>query len=113
MSAKQTDRERRRHTRIQLDRRKHCANISEGGLFIITDRPRRLGSLVHFELRLDDLTPPIRGRGKVVRVIHATHAAGADPTGMAIEFVEMDEADRDRIRDLTREEAEGGGRGVV
>jgi len=98
MTQKSTGRERRRFDRIKLEHLKQCHDLSEGGFYIMSDRPRRLGSLVNFELKLEPDQPPLRGRGKVVRIIHRAGAVGGDPPGMAIEFVEMAEADRERIR---------------
>ena len=98
MTQKSTGRERRRFDRIKLEHLKQCHDLSEGGFYVVSDRPRRLGSLVNFELKLEPDQPPIRGRGKVVRIIHQAGAVGGDPPGMAVEFVELAEADRDRIR---------------
>ena len=95
--------ERRRFERVKLENPRQCRNISEGGLYMLTNRPRRLGSVVNFELKLLDRYPPIRGRGRVVRVIHEAGAVGVDPPGMAIQFVELAPADRDRIRTLVVE----------
>jgi uncharacterized protein (TIGR02266 family) len=100
MPRKATGRERRRFGRIKLDHLKLCHDISEGGFYIRTDRPRRLGSLVNFEIKLEENKPPIRGRGRVVRIIHQAGAVGSDPPGMAIEFVEIEPADRERIRQV-------------
>lgn len=101
--------ERRRFERVKLEHPRQCHNISEGGLYMLTTRPRRLGSVVNFELKLFDSYPPIRGRGRVVRVIHEAGAVAADPPGMAIEFVELAPADRDRIRALVVGEPAGPG----
>jgi hypothetical protein len=98
MARKSTGRERRRFDRIKLEHLKQCHDLSEGGFYIVSDRPRRLGSLVNFELKLEKDQPPIRGRGRVVRIIHQAGAVGGDPPGMAVEFVELAEEDRDRIR---------------
>ena len=98
MTRKGTDPERRSFKRIKLDRPKQCHDISEGGFYVRTDRPRRLGSLVNFEIKLEEDKPPLRGRGRVVRIIHRAGAVGSDPPGMAIEFVELSSAERKRIR---------------
>jgi len=98
MSQKATGRERRRYPRIKLSHPRQCHNLSEGGFYMLTERPRRLGTLVDFELKLDDDKNPIRGRGRVVRIIHLAGAVGADPPGMAVEFVELSREDRERIR---------------
>lgn len=95
--------ERRRFERIKLDYPRQCHNISEGGLYMLTNRPRRLGSVVNFELRLSEGLPPIRGRGRVVRVIHEAGAAGTDPPGMALQFVELAESAREQIRSFVLE----------
>lgn len=98
MTRKETGKDRRRFERIRLDHLRQCKDLGEGGFYIMTERPRRLGSMVNFEIKLEEDQPPVRGRGRVVRIIHRAGAIGGDPPGMAVEFVELAEEDRDRIR---------------
>lgn len=89
----------RKHERIKLSWSKSIVNISEGGAYIRTDEPRRLGSKVHFEIKLEPDKPPVRGMGKVIRVIHKKGATKkGDPPGMALEFMDVSSEDRARIR---------------
>lgn len=113
MGRKATGRERRRFGRIKLDHLKLCHDISEGGFYILTYRPRRLGSLVNFEIKLEENKPAIRGRGRVVRIIHQAGAVGSDPPGMAVEFVEITPADRERIRQVVKKFSTGAGSSEV
>jgi hypothetical protein len=62
----------------------YVTNISRSGVFIRSDNPLPVGTLVNlcFSVILDDLET-VSGVGKVVRV-------SQDPRGMGIVFVELD-----------------------
>jgi uncharacterized protein (TIGR02266 family) len=90
---------KRRHERIKLSWNKSVVNLSEGGMYVRTDEPRRLGSIVYFEIKLDADQAPIQGTGRVIRVLHKGGAGtSGDPPGMALEFVELTPESRERIR---------------
>ncbi|GEM_PF-1151420 len=93
------DRGKRQHERIQLLWNKSVVNLSEGGMYVRTDEPRRLGSIVYFEIKLDADQEPIQGTGRVIRVLHKGGAGtSGDPPGMALEFVELAPESLERIR---------------
>ena len=65
----------------------YATNLSMGGLFIETDEPRPVGTLVYFQFALRDGTRLIEGLGRIVRV----NPPGRPRPGMGIEFTSLDE----------------------
>lgn len=83
----------------------YVTNISRSGVFIRSDNPLPVGTLVNlcFSVILDDLET-VSGVGKVVRV-------SEDPPGMGVVFVELDTISEKIIESLfTRgiDERDGG-----
>jgi uncharacterized protein (TIGR02266 family) len=74
-------------------------DINEGGLFIETDNPRPPGTLVSMQFNLPGSDEPIRTEGLVVRV---NDGSDGNPSGMGIEFDELEGEDRKRIDQLVR-----------
>jgi type IV pilus assembly protein PilZ len=74
-------------------------NINEGGLFVETERPAEVGTLVSLQFRIPGSEDPVMSRGRVVRV-----SAGDDDAspGMGIEFEHLDDTARSRIDELVR-----------
>ena len=68
--------------------RKHMANVSSGGLFINTEEPIRAGTrmVVRFELPSNKH-----------RVIAVSRVAYVKKGGLGVEFVSLDEEDREEI----------------
>ena len=102
-------RERRIHERIALDllvqfrlksmddfMMEHASNLSTGGMFIRTDTPKPLGSMVYLQFQLEQGEKLIEGMGRVVHVNPATSAA----PGMGIEFVNLDDASEEVIDEI-------------
>ncbi len=71
-------------------------DINEGGLFIETDEPCAVDTLVKLNFDLPAVDEPIRVQGRVVWV-----TAGNQP-GMGIEFEDLDSTARARINKLVR-----------
>jgi type IV pilus assembly protein PilZ len=95
------DSDRRRHPRAGLQLliqyrfdtfeaflAEYSVDISVGGMFIKTDKPREEGSFIYLQFALKDGSRLIEGLGKVVRV----NPPGDPnrPPGMGIEFVNFD-----------------------
>lgn len=95
---------KRIYERIRISSSKSIWNLSEGGAYVATANPRRLGSLIHFEFRLWPDEEPFRALGKVVRVLHKPNPAINEPAGMAIQFTEVAEDDRVRLRTYLKEQ---------
>jgi type IV pilus assembly protein PilZ len=71
-------------------------DVNEGGLFIHTDEPCGVDSIVSLQFSVPGIDEPIRTRGRVV------WAAQGDAPGMGIEFEDLDDAARARINQLVR-----------
>src|SRR5262245_31461069 len=74
-------------------------NINEGGMFIETENPATIDSVVQLQIRLPELDKPIRLGG---RVAWLSDGKGQSPPGMGIEFQEMTPELRSKINDLVR-----------
>ena len=74
-------------------------NINEGGMFIETENPAMIDSVVQLQIRLPELDKPIRLGG---RVAWLSDGKGQSPPGMGIEFQEMTPELRQTINDLVR-----------
>ncbi len=70
-----------------------AANLSSGGAFFAQTLPHPAGTVVNLRFTLPGDSQEIQCRGKVV-------AAPADALGMGIEFVDLKDADRQRIERL-------------
>jgi type IV pilus assembly protein PilZ len=69
-------------------------NINEGGMFIETESPAELDSLVHLQFALPGEAEPVKALGRVIRVVTSDDV---EPPGMALEFEQMDGETRSRI----------------
>jgi len=76
-------------------------NINEGGMFVGTDRPHAVDTLVTLRVRLPAGDDPCELTGRVVWVREPSRGDG--PPGMGIEFETLDDTTRSRINDLVRE----------
>lgn len=75
-------------------------NINEGGMFVGTDAPHDIDTLVTLHFRLPDVDQPCEVSGRVVWIREVADAEG--PRGMGIEFETLDDTTRSRINDLVR-----------
>jgi len=92
-----------------------AVNISRGGLFIRARDPKPVGSLLHFELRLQGGETVVKGEG-VVRWIQVADptASPPHPSGMGVQFLRLDEASRALVeRIVTLKEHRGVAPGVA
>ena len=72
---------------------KYAGNLSEGGMFICTEKAFEVGSNLYFQFHLADGSSLIEGFGRVVHVNGTDH-----PTpGMGVEFINMDDESREFI----------------
>jgi molecular chaperone DnaK len=72
----------------------YAVNLSPGGIFIATDDPSPIGTMLYLQFSLKDGSKLIEGMG---RVAHVQHATAQQPRGMGIEFVQFDEASMELI----------------
>lgn len=73
---------------------RESGDLSLGGIFIKSDEPLAIGTLLKFEVQLSDETSIISGVGRVVWNRPPEAAGEGAPTGMGIKFVKMDDASR-------------------
>ncbi len=71
------------------------ADLSGGGMALVPEVELQPGSLMAFELKLPDGKPPLRGRGRVIRVKKGEGIPGLCLAG--VEFCGISEQERDRI----------------
>jgi uncharacterized protein (TIGR02266 family) len=67
----------------------YSSDLSVGGIFIKTRKPRDLGTQVTLSIHLQDGQRLIEATGRVVRVVHSGDAYTGAVPGMAIEFTEL------------------------
>jgi type IV pilus assembly protein PilZ len=67
----------------------YATNLSAGGIFIRTDDPREVGTMLYLQFFLKDGKKLIEGLGRVVHSIPP--GTGDKVAGMGIEFVSLDE----------------------
>lgn len=78
-----------------------CHNVSIGGMHVVADNPRPQGSLVRFELAIDEAIS-IRGLGEVVWMRSGSAGPGRD-AGMGVKFRFLEQRDRQTIFKLVSE----------
>ena len=76
-----------------------CANINEGGVFIETDSPSEIDTLVQLHFRVPDLETPIQVAGRVAWI---SEEKDEGIPGMGIEFQELQPEVRETINALVR-----------
>jgi type IV pilus assembly protein PilZ len=74
-------------------------NINEGGLFIESETPHPLGTRVDLQFQLPGSDEPAQVSGTVVRT---SDGSATEPSGMGIEFDELDGQTRQRVDQLVR-----------
>jgi type IV pilus assembly protein PilZ len=74
-------------------------NINEGGLFVEAEQPHPVGTRVALQFKLPGGDEPLQVSGVVVRT---AEGSDDDPSGMGIEFDDLDTRTRQRINELVR-----------
>ncbi|MGF1467228.1 MAG: PilZ domain-containing protein [Sandaracinaceae bacterium] len=87
---------------------KHSEDLSATGVFVRSDEPMAKATLVKVQLVVDeeDGDTYVEAVGRVVWTRSLDEATDAQPAGMGIKFVRVEEEGRDRIRSLV--ESHGG-----
>src|ERR1051325_10234413 len=67
----------------------YLKDLSEGGVFIRTDKPLALERVVDVDLLAPGRTEPLRLRGRIVRVQNDEASKVANLQGMGVKFIEM------------------------
>ena len=72
-------------------------DLSVYGVFLISNYPLSVGTILELELRLPDIDP-VRIKGKVVRVVDPEEATEEAPAGMGVEFLPASDYEREIIK---------------
>ena len=86
----------------------HSHDVSRGGIFIKTPSPFPAGTLLKFEIRLQDEQAVIAGVGRVVWKREPAQASDAHPSGMGVKFIKIDEKSKAVITRLVDAQAGAG-----
>ena len=81
----------------------YTRNISQGGLFIRTQKPLEPGKVLTFRITVPKLEEPFVLRGSVRWVITPDQASEDDPAGMGIAFLYGSERERIAIESRIEE----------
>lgn len=105
-----TGAEQRRHPRAKLSllvqyrfdtvedfMSEYSGDVSLGGMFIRTEEPRPVGSMIYLQFALKDGSTLIEGLG---RVVHVNEPGGDGEAGMGIEFLNFDDESQSFIEEL-------------
>ena len=78
--------------------REFTLDLSEGGIFLLTDRMYPVGSPATLTFRASPFDDQFRIKAKIVRAVPGDEGQG--PAGLGIEFIDLTDHDRERLRDL-------------
>ena len=76
----------------------YSADLSRGGMFIRTDKPDPIGTLMDLQFISRDGDRVIQGRGRIVRI-----SEDAENPGQAIEFIGFSENDMNYLTKLVKQ----------
>src|SRR5436190_4933812 len=87
----------------------HSHDVSRGGMFIKTPSPFPSGTLLKFEVRIQDEKKVMQGVGRVVWKREPASATHDQPSGMGVKFIKLDEDSKHIIDKLvvTRGDRDG------
>jgi type IV pilus assembly protein PilZ len=74
-----------------------AVNLSRGGLYINTDKPLPVDTVVRLLVTLPGAHFPVELKGRVTRTNALGATSGSQSPGMAVEFVDVDDDKRSRI----------------
>src|SRR5262249_16189774 len=69
----------------------HSHDVSRGGIFIKTPAPFPPGTLLKFEIRIQDEQAVLAGVGRVVWKRESNEATDGLPGGMGVKFIKIDD----------------------
>jgi len=84
----------------------HSHDVSRGGIYIKTPSPFPPGTLLKFEIRIQDEQSVLSGVGRVVWKREPSEASGDSPAGMGVKFIKIEEKHKDLIARLV--DSQGG-----
>src|SRR5512144_11766 len=86
----------------------HSHDVSRGGIFIKTPSPFPPGTLLKFEIRLQDEQTMLSGVGRVVWKRDPSDVKEERPAGMGVKFIKIDDKSRGMIAKLVDAQKDGG-----
>lgn len=75
----------------------YSENLSQGGIFIQTDNPLKIGELIDLKFSIPDIEKVFQIKGEVRWVEHQGNKQ--IPKGMGIEFKDLTEDDRELLKE--------------
>ena len=81
----------------------YSTDLSEGGLFIETQKPLSQGTTLTLRFTLPNVDRVFQIQGRVAWLNEGSKPAGKLPSGMGIEFMDMDAADRKTLQTYVKE----------
>lgn len=85
----------------------HSHDVSRGGIFIKTPSPFPPGTLLKFEIRIQDEQSVLAGVGRVVWKRDAGESENESPAGMGVKFIKIDDKSKGLIQRLVESQPEG------
>jgi uncharacterized protein (TIGR02266 family) len=87
--------------------REFALNLSEGGIFLPTDRICEPGTRGTIKFRVTQFESPFTLQAEVVRVVRPGEAPTGQEAGLGIRFLDVDEKNRERLRRLVERVRDG------
>ncbi|MEJ7728931.1 MAG: TIGR02266 family protein [Polyangiaceae bacterium] len=78
----------------------HSHDVSRGGIFIKTPSPFPPGTLLKFEIRIQNEQAVLAGVGRVVWKRESSQSSGEQPAGMGVKFIKIDDKSKGLIARL-------------
>jgi uncharacterized protein (TIGR02266 family) len=91
---------------------KFSTNLSKGGIFIASRTPKPIGTVLRFELCLQDASKLIRGEGSVTWVKEFDPKQPLKPHGMGVRFTKLDPDSRVLVDRMLAYKERSGDRGA-
>jgi uncharacterized protein (TIGR02266 family) len=85
----------------------HSHDVSRGGIFIKTPSPFPPGTLLKFEIRIQDEQSVLAGVGRVVWKRDGGETGTESPAGMGVKFIKIDDKSKGLIQRLVETQPEG------
>jgi len=85
----------------------HSHDVSRGGIFIKTPSPFPPGTLLKFEIRIQDEQSVLAGVGRVVWKRDGGEPGIESPAGMGVKFIKIDDKSKGLIQRLVESQPEG------
>jgi len=75
---------------------KYATNLSEGGMFVRSKKPLAIGTVLSFKVEIANGQRVMQGTAKV-KWVRAEAKSHAEPSGMGLEFIKLDDASQEVV----------------